>query len=297
MINSVCEIKKGKESGTGIFCKLLYYNKNNEKKFMNTLITNNHVIGENDLYRRKEIFFAWNNKSKEKSLDLDNSRIKFTNKNLDVTIIELKEEDKINCDFLEIDPLIEKEKKNLKHYLDYKPIYIIHYPKNLDGNKSVFSSFGILNKINKSEINYFCSTDNGSSGSPILSLNKNQILGLHKGAHKRFNYNIGVLMKDIIDEFSKYLINNRKLNKSKNYQLENNIRQKSINKKFKKGNNIKDNKIYNFNFEFKTKNENTFNNKNISHYIDSNNNFDIKKNNRTINNNNYFNYKNNEKNR
>ena len=112
MINSVCEIKKGKESGTGIFCKLLYYNKNNEKKFMNTLITNNRVLGENDLYRRKEIFFAWNNKSKEKSLDLDNSRIKFTNKNLDVTIIELKEEDKINCDFLEIDPLIEKEKKN-----------------------------------------------------------------------------------------------------------------------------------------------------------------------------------------
>ena len=67
MMNSVCEIKKGKESGTGFFCRLFYYNKNGDKKFMNTLITNNHVLGKNDLSDGKEIFFTWKNELKRKS--------------------------------------------------------------------------------------------------------------------------------------------------------------------------------------------------------------------------------------
>lgn len=112
MMKSVCKIMKAEESGTGFFCKLKINNKYGEKKFMNTLITNNHVIGENDLNEGKEIFISWNDQKKDASLNLDKPRIKFTNGDLDVTIIELKEDDKIkDNEFLEIDPLLQKEKK------------------------------------------------------------------------------------------------------------------------------------------------------------------------------------------
>ena len=103
---------------------------------------------------------------------------------MDVTIIEIKEDDKVNCIFLEI---IEIEKECLKNYLNNKKsIYIIHYPKNINDEKCVCSSFGILNEIKEyeSEINYLCSTDDGSSGSPILLLNNKKVIGLHKGTIK-----------------------------------------------------------------------------------------------------------------
>ena len=224
MLKSVCKIMKEEEAGTGFFCKLIFDNENGDKKFLYTLITNNHVIGKNDLSQRKEIFISWDNENEDASLKLDNSRIKFTNENLDVTIIELKEDDKINCSFLQIDPILKKEKKNIKKYLDEKPIYIIHYPKNINEKEYVNSSFGILNKIdeNKSEINYFCSTDNGSSGSPILSLSTQQVIGLHKGTRERFNYNIGILMKDILDEFLNYL-NNQFLPRTKSLNINSKI--------------------------------------------------------------------------
>ena len=221
MKNSVFKIMKGEEVGTGFFCKLQI-----NEKIINTVITNNHVIGKNDLKKRK-IFISWNDENRNSFLELDNSRIKFTNEYLDVTIIELKKNDIINDkinndDFLTIDPLIiEKEKTEIKYYLNNKSIYIINYPHIVNENKRVYSSFGILNEIkeNKSEISYNCSTYNGSSGSPILSLNTQQVIGLHKGTNKNKDCNIGVFMKDIIDEFLIYLNNQFS---SKNISLNNN---------------------------------------------------------------------------
>ena len=233
MMKSVCKIMKEEATGTGFFCELIFYNKNGDKKLLHTLITNNHVLGKNDLSQRKEIFISWNNENDDASLKLDNSRLIFTNENLDVTIIELKEDDKIDCNFLQIDPILTKEKIKMKNYLDEKPIYIIHYPKNINRKEYVNSSFGILNKINenKSEINYFCSTDNGSSGSPVLSLSTQQVIGLHKGTRERFNYNIGILMKDILDEFFKYLNNQfPSRTKSLNINLNNYIKDEFINR-------------------------------------------------------------------
>jgi len=71
-----------------------------------------------------------------------------------------------------------------------------------------------------------CSTDSGSSGSPILNLKNNKIIGIHKGTPdftKNFNY--GTLLKYTLNDF----INQ---NKTKN----NIIGEKDINK-----NNINEN--------------------------------------------------------
>ena len=46
--------------------------------------------------------------------------------------------------------------------------------------------------INKYNIIHTCSTDDGSSGSPILNLKNNKVVGIHKGTPdetKNFNYN------------------------------------------------------------------------------------------------------------
>ena len=283
MLKSVCKIMKEEEAGTGFFCKLIFDNENGDKKFLYTLITNNHVIGKNDLSQRKEIFISWDNENEDASLKLDNSRIKFTNENLDVTIIELKEDDKINCSFLQIDPILKKEKKNIKKYLDEKPIYIIHYPKNINEKEYVNSSFGILNKIdeNKSEINYFCSTDNGSSGSPILSLSAQQVIGLHKGTRERFNYNIGILMKDILDEFLNYL-NNQLSSRTKslniNLNINNYIKDEFINNQNYNNLNQRTSKNIQLNFDIqkniKNSNLNNANDDNKTHNISNRSNIE-----------------------
>ena len=55
-------------------------------------------------------------------------------------------------------------------------LYVLQYP-NMD-KASV--SYGILNSIQDYNINHTCSTEKGSSGSPILNLSNNKLIGIHK---------------------------------------------------------------------------------------------------------------------
>ena len=63
-------------------------------------------------------------------------------------------------------------------------------------------SYGILNGI-KDEYNiiYNWSTEHGSSGSPILQLSNQKIIGIHKGGVNKHNYNRGTLLKYPINEY------------------------------------------------------------------------------------------------
>ena len=79
--------------GTGFFCKIPFIN-NEELK---VLITNNHVIDLNT----EKITISINNESEIKEINLNN-RIKYTNQDYDITIIEIKEEDNVN-NYLELD--------------------------------------------------------------------------------------------------------------------------------------------------------------------------------------------------
>ena len=108
-----------------------------------------------------------------------NDRIKYTNEEYDITIIEIKENDNIK-NYLELDDkiiedILNNNNRNNKYIDD--TIYIIQYP---EGKLSV--SYGILNSIYEDEkynFNHLCSTKGGSSGSPILNIN-NKIIGIHK---------------------------------------------------------------------------------------------------------------------
>ena len=98
------------------------------------------------------------------------------NKKLDVTIIEIKIEDKIKDKYFLL--------PNINNNIEYinKEIYIVQYPK---GNKLSYSEGKIIN-INNNELIHDASTTSGSSGSPILIKNTIEVIGIHKqGSNKK----------------------------------------------------------------------------------------------------------------
>ena len=87
------------KQGTGFFCKIPF---RDEYNMLPVLITNNHVINKNILNENnKRIDIDIQEENNRKKLNLNN-RIKYTNKEYDISIIEIKEEDEIN-NFLELD--------------------------------------------------------------------------------------------------------------------------------------------------------------------------------------------------
>ena len=172
--------------GTGFFCKIPFINEN----VLNALITNNHVIN----LEMEKITISINNDKEIKVIELNN-RIKYTNKEYDITIIEIKEKDNIN-NYLELDENIMKKGSN-KLYIN-NTIYIIQYP----GGKQLGVSYGILYKIFEDKeynFNHLCCTEEGSSGSPIINIINNKVIGIHKAAKN--NYNIGLFINYAIEDF------------------------------------------------------------------------------------------------
>ena len=173
--NCICQIyqKKGGK-GTGFFCKILFKN-----KLLPVLITNNHVLKEDDIKNDEIIELTiYNNKEKKNediSIKIDDSRIRYTNSEIDITIIEIKpEKDKIE-NYLEID----EEKMTEKQYRK-SSIYILHYPN------EKYVSYGLINELREYKIIiHYCNTEDGSSGSPILSLKSNKVIGVHYGGKKK----------------------------------------------------------------------------------------------------------------
>lgn len=95
----ICKINNGNNIGTGFFCKILL---NDNLTFLPLLITCNHVLDQMSVSDGKNINL--NYKDVDYSLLIDKSRIVYTNKLEDITIIEIKGNDPINIQiFLEID--------------------------------------------------------------------------------------------------------------------------------------------------------------------------------------------------
>jgi V8-like Glu-specific endopeptidase len=122
------------------------------------------------------------NEKKVKTINLNN-RMKYTNPDYDITILELREDKDDIHEFLELDDIIIENildnniNKDSNQVFIGETIYIIQYP---EGKLSV--SYNILNAIyedKKYNFNHFCSTKNGSSGSPILNISSNKIIGIH----------------------------------------------------------------------------------------------------------------------
>ena len=178
------------DRGTGFFCNIPYNN-----KLIPVMITNNHIIDSNYISNNKFIIITLNNDKDDKIIKLNDNRIIYTNKEYDITIIEIKpKDDKIN-NFMELEDKIFKEESYL--YYNQESIYIIHY----SNQEKAAVSYGLINKINNSNIIHFSCIGQGSSGSPIISISNNKIIGIHKENSNTFQKNNGTFLKEPINEF------------------------------------------------------------------------------------------------
>ena len=234
MENCICKIYKNDgNKASGFFCKILYKNYN-----IPVMITNNHVIDEEYIKENNNIDITLNDDNIIRNIFLNDNRKIYTNKEYDITIIEINsDKDKINI-FMELDEKIFIENSN-KIYKNHS-IYIPQYP---NGDKAAVS-YGIIKKINGYNINHYCCTENGSSGSPIINLLNNKIIGVHKEGTKNFEFNKGTYLKDPIIEFIKmyknknnvnkenHIINNNMSNNNNKIEINLEINKEDINKKY-----------------------------------------------------------------
>ena len=247
MQTCVCRIHNGQKKGTGFFLKIPY-----QKNDLPVLITNNHVLGEEKIAEGQLITLSLQSLNDVEettiNIEIDNGRKRYTNEILDVTIIELNDNDNIKH-FLTLDKkvinIISSENKDRTEYFNniYESIslYILKYVEN-----NILASFGLLQQISQNSIYHKCSTVYGSSGSPIILLDTNEVIGVHFGPAKHTpNTNEGTFLVEPIRQFQRMTDNILVIKKPK---ASNNCSRNNINNNLDSGDsNIKTKSIDNNN--------------------------------------------------
>ena len=197
MKTCICQIYTGNKMGTGFFCKIPY-----EGKSIAVLMTNYHLINDDFLKNNKKIKISINNGNKYDNMKINpNSKIYSSKTNeYDIMIIKVEEEKDI-YHYLDLDEHLFDE--NSEEIYEDKSIYILHYP---NGHK-IHISFGYgIQKLDDYYIKHLCNTEHSSSGSPILNLQTNKVIGIHSGAIIKNNMNkcnIGILLKYPLNQLNK----------------------------------------------------------------------------------------------
>ena len=200
----ICKVySSGNSFGTGFFCFIPYYNIK-----LPVLIVNHHLINEEYINKNDNISFELNREKKK--INIKDNRAIYSNMKYDITIIEISPDKDFIYNFLELDENIFKEEIIFLK----QSIYTIQSDKRL--------SFGILKNFEDYRIIHLCSTENGSTGSPIMNLSNGKIIGIHCASSMKFKYNIGTFLKypiqNFIDKF-KYYINSKEKCVSKTYSI------------------------------------------------------------------------------
>ena len=185
------ENRFAEEKGSGFFCIIPYKNQK-----LKVLITASFIVKEQ--LKKNKIKIKLNDEIKE--IKINDDRKIYLNDEFNTTIIEINpSKDGIN-DFLEFEDYFNKE--------DYerKNIYILQYSQQ---RSDIYVSYGAMRNHWEYYIEHWCSTENGSAGSPILSLDSNKVIGIHWGFDKNHNRNKGTLLKYVFEDFNenKHLIN------------------------------------------------------------------------------------------
>ena len=199
LIDKICKIKIGTEQGIGCFCKVPFPDKNN---MLPILITNNIIIDDEILNNNNEsIIIKINGEKNEKEFRLTNDRIKYTNKDYDTTIIEIKENEDEIKNYLELDDIIINDiinntSKNEEYLKEI--IYIIQYQE----ESTLNITFSILDRIyqdNKYNFNYKVGARKGTSSSLVLNINK-KLIGIDT-VKVINNYSMGTFLNYPLKEF------------------------------------------------------------------------------------------------
>ena len=189
--------------GTGFFMKVSF-SEDNKCKF---LVANHHVISENSL--NKEIEIELHNK-KTVTLKLDpNLYIEFFGGDLDVTVIQIN--DKISRIFEDVEFLdCDMDYTNGYELYKNKDVFASGYPF----GKEIVTSGGSIVDINNFEFDHNIGTETGSSGSPVVLLGNEKLIGIHKQGNTRKKLNQGTFIGIIIDQLREKLKNRIQTNEN-----------------------------------------------------------------------------------
>ena len=208
MKNSICKIE-GKEIGTGFFCKINY-----QEKIIPVLITNAHILDKEFINLNKKVKISINDNKNIETMNIDENDIIYISPitNYDIIIIRLKENNEFNT-YLELDESIFNNSS--ENIYENNSFYLLHYSK---GEKACISYGNGITKIKDNKnIIYKCDINSSSSGAPILNLNSNKVIGIHKGNYINKESNIGTFLKYPLSEMNN--INNINNNASLNNEI------------------------------------------------------------------------------
>ena len=190
MQKCICKIKTKNGRGTGFFCTM-----KSKDKEVQLLITNNHILDKKILSSDSSLNITINNED-EKTIEINENRKVYLNKDYDTTIIELNKKDKIK-NFLELDDIFNDE-----YNLSNHSIYLLQYPK-LEKDQIAAVSYGMLREIEDYDIMNYCSTSTGSIGGPILNLKNNKVIGMHRESSTKNGVNKATFLRFPLEEFLK----------------------------------------------------------------------------------------------
>ena len=198
-----------------IFCHFYIENKKIPVMIGNYDIINEQYVANNDTI---EVLFN------KEIIKIEFGNTRYFNKPYCFSVIEIRENNKIK--FLELDDyLYEKESQ---FYYNNESIYSIFY----DNDNYISVEYGVIIKINNTEILYSSYPNIMHQFWPLFNLSNNKLIGLCRNNSKY--YNNGIFFKYIIDEFineykySRNMINNKKIDNEIEILL--NVKGKDINK-------------------------------------------------------------------
>ena len=190
-LNAVCEICLSNGFGSGFFCKIPYTQSNN--LLLPVLLTNNHVLSKDAI--ENDIKIKINDETKTLSLK---GRKKWTDKEMDFTCIEIKEEEDDIHTFFNLDDKILYKNYSNNCYLNQN---VLIFGINKNDNQIGFSN-GVI-KINKdSFFAHTCNSFKGCSGGCIVNQFNNNVIGIHKGEIETGNekaVNAGIYIYNVIN--------------------------------------------------------------------------------------------------
>ena len=196
-LSTVRILVKECKRASGVFLKT----QRNNKPFY-SILTNEHVISSDMINQKKSIIIKYQNQKKELELKLDKKEriiIDFKQSlDIDLIIIEIIPKDRIDESFF-LKP--NSNSQNSIQNLIGKQIQIMEYP----GEKELSYSEGIIIGLSNNDNSIFyhnCMTEPGSSGSPIVLIGENTILGIHKASNGYQRK--GIFIKLIVDIIKDY---------------------------------------------------------------------------------------------
>ena len=194
VLKSICKIKIKTKSGiiigTGFLLSICI-----DQELFYCLISNEYVIKSEIIQINNTIIYiSYDNEFKYANIKLGNKKryIKsFIDNELDITVVEILDEDNISKDYF----LFPESENIINNGLINNMIYIPQYAQ----GKELTNSRGKIKDINQYEFTHLANTEKGSSGSPIFLENSINVIGIHKEDNKDKTENYGVFIYPAIN--------------------------------------------------------------------------------------------------